>query len=91
MICAKKSATGWFESCLIENQCVCNSGYSRYTGTHYNAEPFSLNSLKLNLDPHFPDLNKCVPERECPSNKPDMEEPGIPEDMPSGIQLKYDI
>jgi len=51
----------------------------------------TLNSLKLSLDPHFPDLNKCVPERECPSNKPDMEEPGIPEDMPSGIQPKYDI
>ena len=34
----------------------------------------TLNSLKLNLDPHFPDLNKCVPERECPSNqKPDTE------------------
>ena len=50
-----------------------------------------LNSLKLNLDPHFPDLNKCVPERECPSNKPGMEVPDIPEDMPSGIQPKYDI
>ena len=50
-----------------------------------------LNSIKLNLDPYFPDLNKCVPERECPSNKPGMEVPDIPEDMPSGIQPKYDI
>ena len=53
--------------------------------------PIILNSLKLNLDPHFPDLNKCVPEKECPNNKPDMEEPGIPEDMPSGIKPRYDI
>ena len=51
----------------------------------------TLNSLKLYLDPHFPDLNKCVPERECPSNTPGMEVPDIPEDMPAGIQLKYEL
>ena len=45
----------------------------------------------LNSDPYFPDLNKCVPEKECPNNTPGMEVPDIPEDMPSGILYEYDI
>ena len=36
MACAKKCATDWSECCLIENQCVCDAGYARYTGTHHN-------------------------------------------------------
>ena len=37
MACAKKNPD-WAESCLIENQCVCDAGYSRYTGTPYNTK-----------------------------------------------------
>ena len=42
--------------------------------------------VKLCSDPHFPDLNKCVPEKECPATATDMEMPGgLPEDA-SGIK-----
>ena len=34
MICAKAQQDGMAMPCLIENQCVCDSGYARYTGTH---------------------------------------------------------
>ena len=36
-------------------------------------------SLKFPSDPHFPDLHKCVPEKECPATATDME---IPEGLP---------
>ena len=32
MVCAKM---GMEMPCLIQNQCVCDPGYARYTGTHY--------------------------------------------------------
>ena len=56
MACAKKNPD-WAESCLIENQCVCDAGYARYTGTN---DPTWTCLSKLNLDPYFPDWNKCV-------------------------------
>ena len=32
MACAKKCENDWSECCVIENQCVCDAGYARYTG-----------------------------------------------------------
>ena len=34
MLCAKAQQDGMTMSCLVENQCVCDSGYARYTGAH---------------------------------------------------------
>ena len=33
---SKKCANNWSQCCIIENQCVCDPGYARYTGAHIN-------------------------------------------------------
>ena len=35
MACAKRCENDWSECCVIENQCVCDAGYARYTGANH--------------------------------------------------------
>ena len=64
LMVTKKCANNWSACCIIQQQCVCNQGYARYTGDHFYQT--KTGSSKLYLDPYFPELNKCVPEMECP-------------------------
>ena len=95
----KKCANNWSTCCIIENQCICNQGYARYTGDRFYKT--KTGPSKLYLDPYFPELNKCVPEIECPQpgtqecppqECPPQECPPLecpPQECPSGMEVIY--
>ena len=35
LMVTKKCANNWSACCIIQQQCVCNQGYARYTGDHF--------------------------------------------------------